>query len=184
MSGKIFCLGFQKTGTTSLARALAALGYKVGDAIKPLLAEIDWQGPNLDSAICKKTLEIVEGLDAIQDSPCAFLHREFDAVHPGSKFILTLREVEDWLESYRQYFPDANNPLRRWMYGVDRFSGHEAHYRALFLTRNAEIIRYFADRPDDLLILDLAKGDGWLELVTFLGKDFLKPFPHINKAKR
>jgi hypothetical protein len=32
----------------------------------------------------------------------------------------------------------------------------------------------------DFLELDLAKGQGWHELVTFLGPDMLPPFPHSN----
>lgn len=183
MTGKIFCVGFQKTGTSSLARALRALGYTVCDAIKPLLAEVNWLADGVDEAVRDKVLEIVADYDAIQDSPCAFLVEAFDEAHPGSKFILTTRDVDSWLESYRKFFPDLNNDLRGWMYGVERLSGNEARYRQIYREKTAEIIRYFADRPEDFLILDLAKGDGWLELVTFLGKDFLKPFPHVNKAR-
>jgi hypothetical protein len=128
-------------------------------------------------------LSVVAGVDAIQDSPCAFLYRELDAAHLGAKFILTTRDTEDWLESYRRYFPDQNNALRHWMYGVDQLSGNEAKYREVYEGQMAEIIAYFADRPDDLLVMDLGKGDGWLKLVTFLGERALKPFPHANRGE-
>ncbi|MFE6684871.1 hypothetical protein ACFVFQ_00185 [Streptomyces sp. NPDC057743] len=38
---------------------------------------------------------------------------------------------------------------------------------------------YFADRPDDLLVLDLARGQGYPELAAFLGVPApARPFPH------
>ncbi|HIP22385.1 MAG TPA: hypothetical protein EYG79_02145 [Rhodobacteraceae bacterium] len=180
---KVFCIGFQKTGTSSLSKALQALGFTVGDAIKVLNRTVNWRAPDPRPEIIKKVLAVVEGVDALQDSPCAFIYRELDAAHPGSKFILTIRDTDDWLESYRRFFSDKNNPLRRWMYGVERFSGHEATYRQIFEAQNAEIIEYFAGRPDDFLVMDLGKGDGWLKLVNFLGEGALKPFPHTNKGK-
>lgn len=183
MTGKIVCLGFQKTGTTSLTKALKTLGYDVGAAHTQLNREIDWSSGTLNADICQMVMDTTQNLDAIQDSPCTFLYKDFDTTFPGSKFILTVRDTGNWLESYRNYFPDGNNPLRRWMYGVDRFSGNEAQYRAVFERQNNEIMRYFSNRPEDFLIFDLAKGDGWLELVTFLGKEYLKPFPHANKGR-
>lgn len=182
MTAKIFCLGFQKTGTSSLTKALQALGFSVGDAIGVLNQTVDWQAKDPRPEIVQKVLSVVESVDAIQDSPCAFLYRELDAAFPGAKFILTTRETEGWLESYRRFFPDANNPLRRWMYGVDRLSGHETRYREIFEAQNAKIVTYFAQRPDDLLMMDITKGDGWLKLVNFLGEAALKPFPHANKG--
>ena len=67
---------------------------------------------------------------------------------------------------------------------MERLSGNEALYCKIYDAQNAEIVAYFADRPDDLLVMDLSKGDGWLKLVNFLGKDVLKPFPYANKNKR
>lgn len=183
MTNKIFCIGFQKTGTSSLSNALNALGYSVGNSIKVLNRKVNWRAPDPRPEIVEKVLAVVDGVDAIQDSPNAFIYRELDAAHPGAKFILTLRDTDDWLESYRRFFTDRNNPLRRWMYGVDKFSGNKALYRAIYEAQNAEIIAYFADRPNDLLVMNIPKGDGWLKLVTFLGEDALKPFPHANKGK-
>ncbi|NOR62317.1 MAG: hypothetical protein GQ535_07490 [Rhodobacteraceae bacterium] len=183
MSDKVFCIGFQKTGTSSLAKALQGLGFTVGDAIRVLNREVNWRALDPRPEIVEKVLAVVENVDAIQDSPCAFVFRELDAAHPGAKFILTLRDTETWLESYRRFFPDQNNPLRRWMFGVDGLSGNEAKYREVYNTQNASIIDYFADRPDDLLVMKLENGDGWLKLVNFLGEGALKPFPHANKGK-
>lgn len=180
---KVFCIGFQKTGTSSLGKALQALGFSVGDAVGVLNRTVNWQAPDPRPEIVEKVLGVVAGVDAIQDSPCAFLFRELEAAYPDAKFILTIRDTEGWLASYRHYFPDQNNPLRRWMYGVEQLSGNEARYRTVYEAQNAEIRAHFAKRPQNFLVMDLEKGDGWLKLVSFLGEDALKPFPHANKAK-
>lgn len=180
---KIICVGFQKTGTSSVDVALRRLGFQVGNASGVIARTQNWASETLDDDIVQKTLGVLDSVDAIQDSPCAFVYPALDIAYPGSKFILTMRDTDSWLKSYRNFFPDKNNGLRKWMYGVDRFSGHKDHYRQVFNQKNAETIDYFKHRPDDFLVLDLAAGDGWLELVSFLGKDILKPFPHANKAK-
>ena len=44
-------------------------------------------------------------------------------------------------------------------------------------------MKYFRERPQDLLVLDFAKGDGWEKLCRFLGADIPESeFPHANKA--
>ena len=85
MNRKIFCVGFQKTGTSSLSMALQALGFSVGDAIRPLNRTVNWRASDPRPEIVEKVLRVVEGVDAIQDSPNAFIYRELDAAHPGVK---------------------------------------------------------------------------------------------------
>jgi len=51
--------------------------------------------------------------------------------------------------------------------------------------RFADIKEYFKDRPEDLLVLTLGKGEGWPELCTFLGKPVPDvDFPSANRTKR
>ncbi len=180
---KIICVGHQKTGTSSVDVALRKLGFRVGNASALILRTQNWTSETLDEDIVQKTLEVLETVDAIQDSPCAYVYPALDIAYPGSKFILTIRDTDSWLKSYRNFFKDRNNGLRKWMYGVDRHTGFEDHYRQVFEQKNAEIKDYFKHRPDDFMVIDLAAGDGWLKLVNFLGDDFLKPFPHANRGK-
>jgi hypothetical protein len=43
-------------------------------------------------------------------------------------------------------------------------------------------MEYFRDRPDDLLVMDVEKGDNWKELCGFLGIDIPDaPFPWKNR---
>jgi len=183
-SARICCLGFQKTGTSSLAEALDRLGYSVTNVNR----EVD---ARLAAGVADPQKEAEEiacaGLrdhHVIQDSPAAFVYEALDRAYPGSKFILTTRPFEKWMASYAKFFPDENSALRKWMYGCDRLSGNEARYREIYERQHAAIRRHFADRPGDFMEFDLAGGDGWYELVGFLGRDALPSFPHMNPGDR
>ncbi len=172
---KVFCIGFHKTGTTSLAEALGTLGYRV-------------TGPNgvHDPQIADNVLRLVEELvprfDAFQDNPWPIVYRELDRRYPGSKFILTVRDPEAWIASQVGYFGDRKTPMREWIYGVGCPSGNEDIYRRRYEAHNEEVLDYFRSRAQDLLTLDIPAGDGWERLCAFLGSEVPHtPFPHRNK---
>jgi len=91
-SPKVFVIGMQKTGTTSMGEALARLGYRNGGGFRinhprgvqidePITREKVW-------AIAKERAALA---DAFEDNPWPMFFREVDAAFPGSKFILTER---------------------------------------------------------------------------------------------
>ena len=175
---KIFAIGFHKTGTTSLADALELLGYKVCGGIglrDPKIAEraLDLAKTNLPR------------FDAFQNNPWAILYRELDKLCPGSRFILTERSTDRWLASADEHFGQDDTPMREWIYGVGHPRGNEEIYRARFDAHYREVREYFADRPDDLLTLDVSRGGGWTQLCDFLGYEVPDvPFPHRNVKDR
>lgn len=173
---KVFCIGFHKTGTTSLTVALQTLGYIV-------------TGPNgvSDPNIAKNVYSMADFLvmkyDAFQDNPWPIIYQELDRKYPNSKFILTIRNSENWIQSLVRYFGSNETPMRKWIYGVGCPEGNEEIYIKRFEKHNKEVIDYFKQRPNDLLVMNLAQGDGWEKLCSFLGKDIPDlPFPHANKA--
>jgi len=176
MRSKVFGIGFHKTGTSSLAEALRLLGYRV-------------TGPNGTSEpeIATKALPMALGLareyNGFQDNPWPILYREMDAAFPGSKFVLTLRPVEDWIKSCVSHFGKRSTPMRQWIYGVGSPFGNEAIYIARYERHTREVLDYFRSRPQDLLILKITEGHGWRELCSFLEHDIPDlPFPHRNAA--
>lgn len=182
-SVRICCVGFQKTGTSSVAEALERLGYSVTNVNREVDARLA-EGADDPQAVANEiSVQALRRYEVIQDSPAAFVYEALDKAYPQSKFIFTHRPFGKWVESYRKFFPDENNALRAWMYGVDKLSGNEARYREVYEGQNAAIRSYFADRPGDFLEMDLSRGDGWLELVSFLGADTLPRFPHMNAGK-
>lgn len=176
MTAKVFCIGFHKTGTTSLDKALQALGYRV-------TGPNGVRDPDIASKVHAMAYELVEKYDAFQDNPWPILYRELDERYPGSKFILTLRDTQSWLNSQLKHFGQRETAMRQWIYGVGCPQGNEAVYTRRFDRHNREVLEHFRGRPDDLLVMNLAQGDGWEKLCPFLGKPVPgMPFPHANKA--
>jgi len=176
IENKVFCVGFHKTGTTSLSVALKVLGYQV-------TGPNGVNDPNIDENVLSMAYELIEKYDAFQDNPWPILYKEIDEKYPKSKFILLLRNKDAWIKSVVNHFGQKETPMRKWVYGVGNPEGNEEIYIKRFEQHNADILDYFKNRPNDLLVLEFAKGDGWEKLCPFLGVEIPQiPFPHVNKA--
>lgn len=175
-TSKVFCIGFHKTGTTSMGVALQLLGYRVTGSLG-----------TRDARIAEKVHTLVDAtvphFDAFQDNPWPVLYQYLDRQYPGSRFILTVRSAESWIRSQVRDFSRNETPMRQWIYGAGCPAGNEEIYLARYRRHNDEVLAYFADRPEDLLLMDLPAGDGWDKLCAFLGKPVpAVPFPRANRA--
>ena len=173
---RVFGIGFHKTATTSLKRALEHYDYKV-------------TGPDGtdDRDIAKNVLslcfDLADRFNGFQDNPWPIVYRDMDARYPGSKFVLTTRPTDRWIKSVVEHFGTSDTSMREWIYGVGHPAGNEDIYVARYERHNREVIEYFADRPDDLLVLKITEGDGWEELSPFLGLPIPEvEFPRANSA--
>ena len=106
-----------------------------------------------------------------------------DALYPGSKFILTVRDPERRLESSVRHFAEQDSPMRQLIYGVGHPKGHEALYGERMLRHNRRGCRVLPRPPGDLLTLESARTPSWAPLCGFLGKPVPSvPFPHADAA--
>jgi hypothetical protein len=110
MKPKVFCIGFHKTGTTTLEVALKKLGYRV-------TGSFGTKDPGIAGKVHEMAYEMVEEFDAFEDNPWPILYKELDARFVGSKFILTRRPAEAWIRSQVKDFASTETPMRRWIYG-------------------------------------------------------------------
>jgi len=168
---KIFCIGSPKTGTTSLHKALKILGYKS-------VRMIDW--PTFWRYGYEKYIEKIKksNFNAFVDFPFGNkdLYKKIDVALPGSKFILTVRDSNALKKSYYNFYKDGP-----WS---DRMLKNLSEKIKLIEKRNDEVINYFKEKKSQLLIINLAKGEGWDKLCNFLDKPIPnKPFPHKNIGK-
>jgi hypothetical protein len=178
----IFGVGLSKTGTTSLFAALDRLGYRTGTYrhLRHLGLEEWWQG-NFER-------DYLREYDAMTDLPIATFFPQLDARYPGSKFVLTVRELESWLESARKHFtpPDATSfgrDVRLATYGIAGYD--ELRFRYVYETHLENVRAHFRSRPEALLILDIVGGEGWEKLCPFLGQEPPDvPFPHVQPGYR
>lgn len=172
---RVFCLGWHKTGTSTMGWALVQLGYRV------VGCRLDTVG-DLQAGRVDRVVELAKQFDAFQDVPWAALYRELDEAFPGSKFILVERDEERWLHSAAKHFNDVHYPMHEWLYGNGVLAGNEELYRERYLRHYREVRAYFEGR-DDLLEFSLERGDGWEALCRFLGRPIPnQPFPHENKG--
>jgi 3'-phosphoadenosine 5'-phosphosulfate (PAPS) 3'-phosphatase len=176
---KIFCIGLSKTGTTSLARALEISGYKTRD----YLGIARYSAGDL----CSINLDEINSNDAFTDTPIPSFYKILDLEYPNSKFILTIRDMDGWLKSCKKQFTQkqadkqntASNLLFMDLYGCTVFN--EQKFRCGHENFINDVLHYFKDRPQDLLILDIAAEEGWEKLSPFLGRPIPEtPFPKSN----
>lgn len=194
---KVFGIGLSRTGTTSLTDALHLLGYSAvhfpQDAVTR--AEV------YRSLACRPasvSLSVLQEADALTDIPVCCLYQALDRGYPGSKFILTVREKHAWLRScetfWRRHVESAarvvpDGPIIQYMRAMDTHLYGTFAYEAEGFSRAydrycAEVLEYFKDRPEDLLILDITTGQGWNELAPFLGLAIPQlPFPWENRGQ-
>ena len=156
-------LGFARTGTTSLHVALQTLGWNsIHDAWKllPILRRNK-------AARLPILSEIVPEHNAVAELGSLYsFFPMIDRDYPGSKFILTVRNGEEWYRSAKAWNPKRGKARRE----ITAMEYHERSVRGQF---------HF--RPQDLLVMRICDGDGWEKLCPFLGVEIPdEPFPHCN----
>ncbi len=175
---KLFVIGFHKTGTTSLGKALEILGYQVCGNFVVRNAEME----AMKDAVYQRAYSLIDQYDAFQDTPWYLLYKDLDQICPNSKFILTVRPTKDWLLSVLNHYASTPNIMNEWIYGKAFPTSNEEIYIDRYEKHNSEVIAYFKNRPNDLLVLHSDEGYSWDKLCDFLGTDIpTEEFPHLNQ---
>jgi len=184
LTEKVFVIGFQKTGTTSMGAALEKLGYQLGGGFRvnhPRGVPIPL--PITQDKLANAARSFALRADAFEDNPWPIVFKEMDQAFPGSKFILTRRDPGSWIDSMKRHFGEHGNPMRTFIYGNGSPVGNETQYVCRYQRHIDEVMAHFVDRPDDLMILNLETVE-WADLCAFLDKAVPEePFPHRNKAE-
>lgn len=198
---RVFCLSYQRTGTTSVGKFLRDFGY-------------DWAGwkADEDNAWSRSWYEgdferifdspDFQGANAFEDSPW-FLPDFYKVLFhrfPGARFVLFTRDADAWFDSmvkhsggnilgrsrvhakiYRreaEYFAHldagADDDAENVPLGEKRMklAGHAEHYKALYALHAREVADFFARHdPGALHVGRLEDPDKWAKLGAFLGLD-------------
>jgi hypothetical protein len=193
---KIFCIGLNKTGTTSLHYALEELGFKSmhhapnrGEAsmtehiamAQKIVVEMEEARKNK-----QPMLRGYEYYDAFIDIRHVIEYFELvDKQYPDSKFIYTCRDMDAWINSRIRHVERNRKNHAKGLYPgkfLDIDIDGWKKYRNNFENR---VRAYFKDRPKDLLWLDIPSGQGWEKLCPFLGLPVrYDPFPWENKVRQ
>ena len=174
-SSKIFVIGMNKTGTSSLGEALRILGYDHFSTFYnkwPQLHYIIWQRLKWKGFF----VWLASKYDSFDDSPGynPSIIRLVDEKFPGSKFILLHRSKESYVNSYLTYF--ALFPE------VPTLSDPDEIYDE-YLNHQKACLDYFADKEEKLLFLSVSESQGFKKLGDFLGHEVPQEnLPHMNKT--
>jgi len=188
---KVFGIGLSRTGTRSLTHALQILGF---DTIHYPLDPDTYN----EIANGQYDLTLLKNHDGITDITVAPYFAQLHKRYPGSKFILTVRDKESWLQSCQHHWfnsppfledgepePEHRLQIRRFFraatYGCydfvpERFSWvYDQHVK--------NVLEYFKDYPDDLLVIDVCAGEGFEALAPFFNRPMpCAVFPHKGAA--
>lgn len=173
---KVFCVGFNKTGTSSMHRLFTELGLR---SFHGYYSHIPVTDPLYREYQCFS--------DGDQHD-FALLDRTF----PGSRFIITTRRLDDWLISRIRHVEmrrslGATGPMRQEYEADPRRAVRTWIHRRLDYHQRAA--SYFAARPDTLLVIDVCTNpDVILACTTIAGFLGLAPregleLPHENAQR-
>ena len=178
---KVFGIGLNKTGTTTLGHCLQQLGYRHSSFRLDLLQATA-------AGHLQPLVEHIEHHDSFEDWPYPLVFRQLDVLFPGSRFILTRRpSPQRWLSSLEAHAlrvdPEQGSRARTLAYGWAYPQLNRPAHLTIYANHLNAVRAHFRDRPDDLLEVCWEEEARWEPLCTFLGKPAREqPFPHANQA--
>ena len=187
---KVFVIGRNKSGTSTICDYLAGRGLVVGsEAAGERLLE-HWTRRDFDPIVrfCRRA-------QVFKDIPFSypFTFQAMDQAFPGSKFVLSVwPSADDWYSAFTGFharqFGGGNVPtadqLRmadyrdpgfvletlQLLYGTSDESPYDRDTLIEQYNRHVDTVQeYFAHRPDDLIVLDIGAPGGQRALCRFLG---------------
>lgn len=202
---KVFCIGLNKTGTTSLREAMHDLGYVIGNQREGELLFDDWLIRDF-----KRLIKYCRTAQFFQDVPFSYPYTfmAVDQAFSNSKFVLTVRDnPEQWYNSLVNFYgklfgngkvPPTIEDLKKANYVYEGFpydslkkvlnvSDENLFNKEVLIesyTTHIEIVNdYFSYRKKDLLVLNVADKDAYKKLCDFLDKKCESTsFPWKNKT--
>lgn len=212
-SNKIFCISFQRTGTTSVGHFFKDFGYKVAGYDKERSTK--WSARRFigdyDSIFNSKDFkshQVFEDNPWFEEDFYKILYHKF----PKAKFILITRDADKWFDSmlshskgktlgntfrhsklygreeeFYRAFPDLDYYKK--METIDNLldldETHRQHYKSIYKIKNKEIIQFFNSySPNSLFLCQLEDSQKWQKLGAFFNIEVPSNYAvHVNKSK-
>ena len=203
---KIFGIGNNKTGTTSLKQAMENLGYVIGNQRIAEKMMNQWAVRDF-----KNLIRYCHTAQFFQDVPFSkpYTFIVLDHAFPNSKFVLTIRDSpEQWYNSLTKFhakkwgedgriptkedLENADYVYKGWPWHLNRWVQNTPESNPYkkedliksYIDYNNNVIEYFRHRPHDLLVLNVAEDGAHQKLCTFLNKETnIQNFPWENKTE-
>tara|TARA_R110002049_G_scaffold82349_1_gene209551 strand:+ start:1027 stop:1671 length:645 start_codon:yes stop_codon:yes gene_type:complete len=189
---KVFCIGLNKTGTTTIEKFFNDYNFRVGDQSEAEFLVNDWFKRDFRKIIsyCKK-------YDAFQDAPFSLPYTFIilEQYFPRAKFILTLRDnPEQWYNSLTKFhsklwsngedaptieeLKNAKYRYKGYAYDVNRAlfntPEHDPYNKELLINyyndHNNNVKEYFRSQSHKLLTINVSVQADYFRLCDFLEK--------------
>lgn len=201
---KIFCIGYNKTGTTSLSKIFENNNFLVAPQ-QPFEYNLESFFYGNYSTYINMIKNDYYDCNLFQDVPFSLpnFYKELDAEFKNSKFILTIRDSEEvWYNSlinfYKKIFINFNQPKKidgyvykgilfkilTEVYGAPKTNPYDIDIlKKSYLKHNEDVREYFKNR-NNLLVVNLKDVNLIDNLEKFLNiKMSNREIPHLNKTK-
>jgi hypothetical protein len=164
---KVFAIGFNKTGSSSLHALFESLG-------RPSFHGVEWRS--------SARVDLWRRYDCFSDGiPEDF--RLLDRLFPGARFILQVRELEPWVYSRLAHI--EREKARGGFAGGVAWDDTEAVVRRWLQQRNdyhLEVLEHFQQRAGDLLVVNYTRDDDSATRVArFIGHEVTIQRPERNR---
>jgi hypothetical protein len=187
---RVFCIGFNKTGTTTMGRCFEALGLNpIAEPRSPYIDYVALARFIFQHGDYEPALQAASYFRSFQDRPWNVweMYKRLDQRFEGSRFVLTERSTESWWNSVERWLLVSNQndgaKLQRYLDHLRLRNLTKAGFIAAYEKYNEEAKAYFTGRSD-LLVMNLEKGDAWQKLCAFLRLPAPNlAFPHANRQK-
>lgn len=198
---KVFCIGFPKTGTTSIEKALEELDYKVcrghynnnhTNYLISLFYNQDYKEIN----------RLINYYDAFADLPWGGtdFYLYLSKKYPNAKFIHSIRSADLWYDSLEKMLTKLDSNLKTALssfhkggrYGVIYYLEKEFNITQLYGNKksiinhynlsNNKISLFFSENNFSYLKIDITNGEGWVKICSFLNENIPTiDFPFENR---
>jgi len=178
---RVFGVGLNKTATSSFHEAMTILGYE----------SLHWGGPAIRRCVEEARAadepllaRLDPRIDAFSDILALSVNYDLlDEQYPGSRFVLTLRPIDEWVDSRRRHVQNNLRRQARGEYDGSFLVVDEPAWRAEWLDHIARVRAHFAGRAH-FLEIDISRDPRWAPLCTFLGlPEPAAPFPWVNRTQ-
>ncbi len=176
---RLFGIGLNKTGTSSCHEAMRILGFE----------SLHWGGPAVRRSV-EAALDagepLLSNLDERYDAffdilPLAEHFELLERQYPGRRFLLTVRPVDEWIESRRRHVERNVRRKAAGEYDGNFLTVDEEAWRTEWFRHVARVRGHFGHRSD-FLELDVTRNAGWPPLCDLLGlPEPTEPFPWENR---
>ncbi|MHA7865468.1 sulfotransferase [Flagellimonas marinaquae] len=210
--GRIFCISYQKTGTTSVGDFFEYFGYPTTRWHKSyrLGWHKDWYDGNFEAIFSSNEFKYSQ---VFEDDPWFYpeFYKYLFHRFPKAKFVLITRNSDAWFKSMLKHHDGQNLGNTRIHCKVYRreldfyhrldhdtefqplaedpdmlMSLHECdqHYKQIYETRNREVMEFFSEHgPDRLFSCSLEDPEKWQKMGTFFNIKVPKDFEmHSNRT--